>query len=152
VLLGRKAMIPLRRLIRSYLICAVFLLLAATLGVSQKAPQDEISLPKYDPHTETKAKGVVDEVNHLPLGPKKDITELILKNGDDKIHIYVCPKAFEEEMGISFVKGDQISVTGSKVKQDTLDLILARELVKGTDTLIFRDGKGNVVWNWRTGK
>ena len=55
-------------------------------------------------------------------------------------------------MGITFAKGDEIAVTGSKVKQETSDVILVRELVKGTDTLMFRDGKGNPIWNWRTGK
>ena len=130
----------------------LFLLLYVTLGFSQKAQQDEGSLPKYDLHTETKTKGVVDEVKLLPLGTRKDFTELIIKSGDDKVHIYVCPKPFQVEMGISFSKGDEISVTGSKVKQETSDVILARELVKGTDTLLFRDSKGKPVWDWRTGK
>jgi hypothetical protein len=80
------------------------------------------------------------------------LSELIIKNGDGRVHIYVCPKPFQEEMGISFSKGDQIAVTGSKVKQDTLDVILARELVKGTDTLMFRDDKGKPAWDARTGK
>jgi len=34
-------------------------------------------------------------------------------------------------MGISFKKGDDIALTGSKVKQDAADIILAREIVKG---------------------
>jgi hypothetical protein len=55
-------------------------------------------------------------------------------------------------MGINFAKGDEIAVTGSKVKLEALDVILARQLVKGTDTLQFRDDKGNPVWDWRTGK
>jgi hypothetical protein len=38
------------------------------------------------------------------------------------------------------------------VKQDTADVILARELVKGSDTLLFRDDKGKPVWDSRTGK
>ena len=130
----------------------LFLLLYVTLGFSQKAQQDEGSLPKYDLHTETKTKGVVDEVKLLPLGTRKDFTELIIKSGDDKVHIYVCPKPFQEEMGISFSKGDQIAVTGSKVKHDAADVILARELVKGQDKLLFRDAKGAPVWDARTGK
>ena len=47
-------------------------------------------------------------------------------------------------MGATFKPGDEIEVTGSKVKQDTgTDLILAREVVKGDDilTLRFKDGK-----------
>lgn len=130
----------------------VIVLLYCLAGLAQKASQDASILPKYDLHTEMKTKGTVDEVNLLPLGTKKELTELIIKSGDDKIHIYVCPKTFEEEMGISFSKGDEVSVMGSKVKQEALEVILARELVKGTDTLVFRDGKGNPVWDPRTGK
>jgi hypothetical protein len=144
-ILGRNAVRVLFR------IC-LFLFLGVNLGVSQKAQQDEHSLPKYDLHTEMKTKGVVDEVNLLALGNRKDFMELIIKGGDDKVHIYVCPKPFQDEMGISFSKGDEIAITGSKVKQDESEVILARELVKGTDTLMFRDGKGNPVWDPRTGK
>jgi hypothetical protein len=99
-----------------------------------------------------KTKGVVDEINILPLGTNKDFVELVIKNGDDKIHIYVCPKTFQDELGISFSKGEAIAVTGSKVKQEGADVILAKELTRGTDTLVFRDDKGEPVWNSRTGK
>jgi len=130
----------------------LFVLLCVSSGLAQKAPLDDGGLPKYDLHTETKIKGVVETVNLLSVGTRKDFTELVIKTGDDSSHIYLCPKPFEEEMGISFTKGDQIAVTGSKVKQDTADVILARELVKGTDTLLFRDDKGKPVWDARTGK
>jgi hypothetical protein len=140
------------KIIKELFCVPLFLILCLSLGLSQKAQPDDGSLPKYDLHTETKTKGVVDEVNLLPLGTRKDFTELIIKSGDDKLHIYVCPKPFQEEMGISFSKGEEIAVTGSKVKQETSDVILARELVKGSDTLLFRDDKGKPVWDWRTGK
>jgi hypothetical protein len=128
------------------------LLLCVSPGLSQKPQQENPSLPNYDVHTETKIKGLIDEVNLLSVGTRKDFTEVIIKNGDDKAHIYLCPKPYQEEMGISFSKGDQIAVTGSKVKQEASDVILARELVKGTDTLLFRDDKGKPVWDARTGK
>jgi hypothetical protein len=130
----------------------LFVLLCVSPGLAQKALLDDGGLPKYDLHTETKIKGVVETVNLLSVGTRKDFTELVIKTGDDSSHIYLCPKPFEEEMGISFTKGDQIAVTGSKVKQDTADVILARELVKGSDTLLFRDDKGKPVWDARTGK
>jgi len=130
----------------------LFLLGCVNSAFSQREPPSYASLPKYDFHTETKTKGVVEEVNLLPMGTRKDFTELIIKSGDYKVHIYVCPKPFQEEMGISFSKGDEVAVTGSKVKQEASDVILARELVKGTDTLSFRDDKGNPVWDPHTGK
>ena len=129
----------------------LFLLCVVIPALAQKTEQKDSS-PKYDLHTEMKTKGVVDEVNLVPFGTRKDFTELVIKSGDDKVHIYVCPKPFQEEMGISFSKGEEIEVTGSKVKQETSDVILARELLKGTDTLMFRDEKGNPVWDPRTGK
>jgi|ERR1700678_58540 len=141
-----------RRALEVLLSVPLFVLLCVSPGLSQKAQSDDTALPKYDLHTETKVKGVIDAVNVLSVGTRKDFTELIIKSGDDSSHIYLCPKPFQEEMGISFTKGDQIAVTGSKVKQDTSDVILARELVKGSDTLLFRDDKGKPVWDARTGK
>lgn len=119
---------------------------------SQDAPQTDHGAPKYDQKTEMKTKGVVDDIKVLVLGQRKDFVELIVKNGDEKVPVYVCPKPFEDEMGIAFTKGDEISITGSKIKQEDAEVILAREVVKGTDTLMFRDNKGNAVWDWRTGK
>jgi hypothetical protein len=145
VLLSREISILLRKAVKALPCIPLFLLVCVTPGLSQRAQQDEGSLPKYDLHTETKTKGLIDEVNLLSVGTRKDFTELIIKSGDDKVHIYVCPKPFQEEMGISFSKGDQVAVTGSKVKQNASDVILARELVKGTETLLFRDDKGSPV-------
>jgi hypothetical protein len=130
----------------------LFLLACVPAGLSQKAPPANSNLPKYDLQTEAKTDGVIDEVNQLSVGTRKDFTELIITSGADKLHIYVSPKPFQEEIGVSFAKGDRIAVTGSKVKQEASEVILARELVKGTDTLMFRDNKGNPVWDPRTGK
>jgi hypothetical protein len=113
--------------------------------------------PNYDSKTETKTKGVIEEIKTLTVGKRTDYTEAIVKSGDDKIEIYLSPKPFQDEMGINFAKGDEISVTGSRVKQEgdkqePTSVILAREIVKGTDTLMFRDDKGKPVWDERTGK
>ena len=137
--------------VAAFLRVPLFLLLCVIPGLSQKALPVNHG-PKYDLQTETKTKGIIDEINVLTVGTRKDFAELIIKSGEDKVHVYVCPKPFQEEMAISFSKGDEITVTGSKVKQDTADVILARQLVKGTDTMMFRDDKGNPVWDWRTGK
>jgi hypothetical protein len=127
---------------------ALILLLCIASALAQKAQPDA----QYDRQTETKTKGVVDEVKPVTFGTRKDFTELIVKSGDDKILVYLCPKPFQDEMGITFAKGDEVDVTGSKVKQEASDVILARVLVKGTDTLMFRDDKGKPVWDPRTGK
>jgi hypothetical protein len=151
VLLSLEAKVCQRRSLKVVAI-PLFLLVCVPAGLSQKAPPADSNLPKYDLQTEAKTDGVIDEVNQLSVGTRKDFTELIVKNGADKLHIYVCPKPFQDEIGVSFAKGDRIAVTGSKVKQEASEVILAREMVKGTDTLMFRDNKGNPVWDPRTGK
>ena len=152
MLLSRKIPIVPSKSIKGLFCIPLCLLLCLTPGLSQTAQPDNGSLPKYDLPTETKTKGAVDEGKPLPLGTRKDFTERIIKSGDDKVHIDVCLNPFQEEMGINFSKGDKIAVMGSKVKQETSDVILAGELVKGADTLLFRRDKGKSVRDWRTCK
>jgi hypothetical protein len=103
--------------------------------------------PKYDLHTETKMKVTVDEVKLPPKGSEKGGAHLLVKSGTDSVDVYLCPKSFFDDMGMSFSKGDEVTLTGSKVKLGEEDLILAREVVKGNDTFVLRDEKGNPVWN-----
>ena len=105
--------------------------------------------PKYDPATETKLKGTIAELKLPEKGHNKEIAHLLLKTGTDTIDVYLCPRSFIDDMGVSFDKGDAIAVTGSKVKQGDSDMVLTREIVKGADTLVLRDAKGDPVWNWR---
>jgi hypothetical protein len=125
---------------------AVFL---ACLSLLQATAQKskEPSPPKYDLHTETKMKVTVDEVKLSATGSGKQVAHLLVKSGTDSVDVYLCPKSFFDDMGMSFSKGDEVTLTGSKVKQGEADLILARELVKGNDTFVLRDDKGNPVWN-----
>jgi hypothetical protein len=102
--------------------------------------------PKYDAQTETKMKGTVDEVK-LPASAKEIVYLVIKTGGDASVQVYLCPKSFLDDMGVTFAKGEEITLTGSKVKQGDADLILAREIAKGTDTLVLRDDKGKPVWS-----
>jgi hypothetical protein len=105
-------------------------------GLSQQTQPEDSSLPQYDFGAETESKRVIDEVNLLSLGTRKAFEGPIIKNGDDKVHIDLCAKPFQEEMGISFKKGGQIPGATSKVKQDWSDVVLAGELVKDVGTLL----------------
>jgi len=106
--------------------------------------------PKYDPATETTVKGTVEELKLVPPTGGKPIAYLVTKTGPDKdkdtIQIFLCPKSFLDQMGISFKASEAIEVKGSKVKQDGTDLILAREMVKGGETLTFRFPDGKPAW------
>jgi hypothetical protein len=125
---------------RTLLLTFLTLLLGNAFSIAQVGP-------KYDTATEAKFKGTIEE---LKLPPKdKDIAHITIKSGTDTFDLYLCPKSFIDDMGVSFAKGDEVAFTGSKIKQGDADMILAREVVKGSDTLVLRDNKGNPVWNWK---
>ena len=125
-------------------------ILARLPAGGQKSPPTTASPPKYDLHTETKMKVTVDEVKLPPKGSEKEITHLVVKDGTNSVDVYLCPKSFFDDMGMAFTKGDQITITGSKVKQGETNVFLAREIVKGSnDTFSLRDGKGEPVWSWK---
>jgi hypothetical protein len=150
--IGAKRLIPRCTGARSLLSGALFLGVCLAIGVCQDQPKNTSSAPKYDLKAETKINGAIEETKLFDFGTRKDFVELVVKSSEGNVVVYLCPKPFEDEIGITFSKGDAITITGSKVKQEESDVILARELVKGQDTLQFRDSKGNPVWNWRTGK
>jgi len=125
---------------RTLILAFLTLLLGSAFSIAQAGP-------KYDTSTEAKFKGTIEE---LKLPPKdKDIAHITIKSGTDTFDLYLCPKSFIDDMGVSFAKGDEVAFTGSKIKQGDADMILAKEVVKGTDTLVLRDDKGNPVWNWK---
>jgi hypothetical protein len=119
------------------------LILVATSAFSQ-AP------PKYDSASETTITGNVRELKLVPPTGGKAVAYLVTKTGPDKekdtVQIFLCPKSFLDQMGITFSADEKVEVKGSKVKQDGADLILAREMLKGGETLTFRFPDGKPAW------
>jgi hypothetical protein len=102
--------------------------------------------PKYDPATETKLKGVVEELKFVPATGGKQVAYLVVKSGAESVQVFLAPKSFLDMMGASLKPADAVEITGSKVKQDGADVILAREVVKGDDTLTLRFKDGKPAW------
>jgi hypothetical protein len=133
------------------LLRAPFLIALLTLGLfapaTLQAQKREVKdTPKYDVGAEVKLKGTVEEVKLPTTEEKKQLAMLIAKSGDSTVEVSLCPKTFLDEVGLSFSKGDQLEITGSRTKLETADIILAREIVKGSDTFVLRDKNGKPVW------
>jgi hypothetical protein len=133
----------------SFVLVATFLVLLVGARDAQGA---DPPVPKYNAQTETKLKGTVEDVTLPASGHEKDIVHLVMKNGADTVDIYLCPKSFLDDMGVAFSKGDEITVTGSKVKQGETEEVLAKQAERGNDTLVLRDDKGTPVWMWNSKK
>src|ERR1035441_4205025 len=108
-----------KTLLAAHLFCAL------SLGEQNKHPP---SARKYDLQAETKLKGTIEEVRLPPKGSEKEIAYLLVKSGANTVDVYLCPQSFLAEMGVSFNKGDEISLTGSRVKHGEADFMLAREV------------------------
>ncbi len=104
---------------------------------------------KYDKASEVKVKGSVEEVKQA-ASPEKD-THLMIKTDKGLVEICLCPAKFLSALDMNFQKGDELEVTGAKAKDDAqTEVILAREIVKGENTLVLRDKDGSPVWTWLT--
>lgn len=121
----------------------------AVLGLLA-APAFSQAPPKYDRTTETTIKGTVEELKFVPPSGTKPVAYIVEQTGPDKgkdtVQIFLCPKKFLDDIGVAFKADEAIQVTGSKVKQDGADIILAREVVKGGETLTFRFQDGKPAW------
>lgn len=122
-------------------------LLAAAPLFAQKPP-DKNSVPKYDPATEVTLKGTVQDVSDRQCPVSGTVGEhLQLKYAEDKtIEIHLAATKFVKTYELVFNKGDEVEVTGSKVKLDGVETIYAREIKRGNDTFVFRDKDGKPVW------
>lgn len=128
---------------------AFFLIIALVAGiVPVVAAQTSQAVPKYDPSTETVFKGTVVEVRdrQCPVsGGMGSHVVLSLQDGST-IEVHLASTKFVKSYDLVFNKGDQLEVTGSKVKFEGVDTIFAREVKRGDDTFVFRDKNGKPVW------
>jgi hypothetical protein len=133
---------------------ALFLVVIVVMG-SVTLCRGQESAGVYDPSTETTVKGTIEQVKtaFLPGGgasaqareESSGPTYVNLKTDSGTLAVFLGPSWFLESKGFKFAKGDQIEVTGSK-RQDK-DVIIAREVKRGDQTLVVRNAQGIPAWS-----
>ncbi|MCU0846510.1 MAG: DNA-binding protein, partial [Spirochaetes bacterium] len=73
-------------------------------------------------------------------------SHVMLKNEKETIGIHLGPEWFIKDK-MKILKGDSITVVGSRIKQDGKDVIIARSVQKNETTLILRDDNGFPKWS-----
>jgi len=102
---------------------------------------------RYDVKTEITVKGTVDDVQQFTGRRGMDGTHLMLKTDTETLDVHVGPTSFLADKKFSVAKGDQVEVTGSKVKVGGADVLLAREITKDGSTVVLRDSQGRPQWS-----
>jgi len=106
------------------------------------------AVPKYDVASEVTSKGTIVDVSdrECPVSGGMGF-HFNLKQADGQmIEVHVAASKYIKDNDMRLSKGDQIEVTGSKVKFEGVDTVFAREATRGNDTFVFRDKSGKPVW------
>ena len=129
------------------MIAAAVLTLAAASALAQGG-RGQGAGRMYNPATETTVKGTVEGVRQVSgPGGGPGGTHLILKTDKETLEVRLGPTTFLEKEKFTFAKGDQIEVTGSKVKIGGAEALIAREVKKDGKTLTLRDAQGVPAWS-----
>ena len=132
----------------SHLLFALLLAIPVSLACAQKAADAPSTMPKYDVSKEVKIKGSIEDVKEMTMAKGEAGVHLMVKTASETIEVRLCPSGYLKDFDASFAKGQQVEVTGSRVKVDDKEIILAREVTQGNNTVVLRDNKGNPVWTW----
>jgi hypothetical protein len=125
----------------------VTLTFATLLAWAQAGPPRSRSEPMYDPATVVTLKGSVEAVKEVPGPGRSTGLHLSLKTDNETIDVHAGPSWYLTQNNIKFAKGDQIEVTGSKVKFGETDALLAREIKTADKTITLRNAQGIPVWS-----
>lgn len=100
----------------------------------------------YDPKTEVTLEGTVADVMTMPGTQPMSGVHLSLETKDGTIHVHVGTPEYLEKQGVSFAKGDRVTVTGSRIKGEGFEAILARTVTKGEVVVTLREKDGTPRW------
>ncbi len=101
---------------------------------------------RYDPATVVSISGSVQDVQEVTEPPALKGVHVYLSGEKGTVQVYISPASFLKAFSITFVRGDQLQISGSKIRFHGADLVLARQLRRDSDILVLRDEKGNPYW------
>ena len=103
--------------------------------------------PGYNASNEVSVQGVVEDVQefYCPISGDEG-THLMLKTENGTFQVHVAPRRFLRGNNLSFSKGDQIQVVGSRIIYQGQDALIARTVVRGNQTVAFREPNGKPLW------
>ena len=132
---------------RSAVAFVLFLAGAAILRATLPEETTCAEGPRYDPATEFTLLGTVTEVRDVPCDTPLAGIHLTVKSLSQVFDVHLGPAKFIRQFEIRFLKGDEVRVTGSRVKSaNGVHVVLAREVRKEQATLSCRRAKGEPNW------
>lgn len=106
----------------------------------------------YDVATEMTVTGTVGELRQITDPGPWAGTHVTLKTAAGTLELALGPSRFMAQKKYSLAKGDQVEVIGAKAPFEGRDVLVVREIKKGSETMTFRDAKGFPTWSRRAGR
>ncbi len=101
----------------------------------------------YDSKTVITFSGEIVAVNSITnLKGQTASNQLRIKSDKEEFTVNLGPVWYMEKESMKFDKGDKVTITGSKVKLNNSDVVIAQKVVKGDKTLELRDENGKPAW------
>jgi hypothetical protein len=101
----------------------------------------------YDASDVVTVQGVVQDVQqfYCPISGEEG-THLTVKTENETVQVHVAPTRFLRNNNVSFSKGDQIQVVGSRIIYHGHNAMIARTATLGGQTVAFRETNGHPLW------
>ena len=134
-------------LLGSLFAIVVFVVVLLFVGGEFHQPLSGSGAALYNPANEVLVKGSVQEVEEFacPVGDNELGSHLMLKTDDGVVRIHLVQSRIMRSQHVSFAPGDQIEVAGAKLHFRGSDDVIAREILRGNETLVFRDHEGKLM-------
>lgn len=120
--------------------------LSAPAAIAQGDDRPGAAQPKYDPATEIQFTATVEKVQEGACGSGRHGVHLFVKSEEKDRAVHVGPAWFLEEKEFPVAVGDTLTITGSQVSCQGVQVIQPREMVKDGKTIVLRDEKGLPLW------
>jgi len=102
---------------------------------------------RYDPATEMTVKGTIEAVTQREGRKGWAGTHLTLKTEKETLDVHLGPSWFLKKNKMTLAKGDEVEITGSRVKLAEKEAFLARILKKADQSLTLRNEQGIPAWS-----
>lgn len=108
----------------------------------------------YDPKTVETIRGEVTAIEEMtPLEGMGHGIHVRVKTEKETVPVHLGPSWFLLNQDVQIRMGDEVEITGSRVKIDDKSAVIAAKVSKGADVLTLRDEEGIPVWaGWRRSK
>lgn len=127
----------------------VISVISALAALALRASADDVTAKSarlWNPATVATVSGTVEAVERIEMGGSWSCIRLRLRTAEGPLVVRVAPEWFLLERKNVFAAGEELQVTGSRVKFSGEPSLVAGEILRGSERIVLRDPAGRPAW------